>query len=242
MLKQLKCADSALNHLVNGPGYEEDSREPSPTKSITPLPEETNDSARMTEAKSRPGSPSDRNGWETNSVFLNEYRYALLRVRIWIRIRSDPDLFGRFRIRILTLIKHPISTFLVCVKATMLFKYLFGSLIYFLEHIFGKKTSRINLAENLFRSWSGSGRFEKLDPDPVRYRPDPPHWLDPDPHWDRHQDTFWFSCYIYWNFKGSNCSGFCGNFLLHRKTNLARVWHQWFSFFLTVGRTWQVSF
>ena len=57
------CEDSALNHLVNGPGYEEDSREPSPTKSITPLPDEVAESVRMADAaKSRPGSPSDRNG------------------------------------------------------------------------------------------------------------------------------------------------------------------------------------
>jgi hypothetical protein len=57
-------ADSALNHLVNGPtSYEDDhSREPSPTKSITPLPEEGAESFRMADAKSRPGSPSDRNG------------------------------------------------------------------------------------------------------------------------------------------------------------------------------------
>jgi hypothetical protein len=30
---------------------------------------------------------------------------------------SDPDLFGRIRIRIMALINDPISTFLVCVKA-----------------------------------------------------------------------------------------------------------------------------
>ena len=58
----LPLSDSALNHLVNGAPYEEDSREPSPTKSLTPLPDEAAESLRMMEAKSRPGSPSDRNG------------------------------------------------------------------------------------------------------------------------------------------------------------------------------------
>jgi hypothetical protein len=47
---------------------------------------------------------------------------------------------------------------------------------YFLEHIFIKKISRKKLAENLFRSGSGSGRFKKSDPYPGKNRPDPQHW------------------------------------------------------------------
>jgi len=59
----ISWTDSALNHLVNGQTYEEDSREPSPTKSITPLPEEAaSEASRVGEAKSRPGSPAERNG------------------------------------------------------------------------------------------------------------------------------------------------------------------------------------
>ena len=46
--------DSALNHLVRGPVYENESREPSPTKSITPVPEE---GERRSESRSRPASP-----------------------------------------------------------------------------------------------------------------------------------------------------------------------------------------
>jgi LETM1-like protein len=57
----------------------------------------------------------------------------------------DPDLFGRIRIRTSGI----------------------GS---FLEHIFVKKFSSRKLAENLFRS--GSGRFQKADPDLVKNRPD----------------------------------------------------------------------
>jgi hypothetical protein len=39
---------------------------------------------------------------------------------------------------------------------------------------FRKTKFRRNLAENLLRS--GSGRFRKSDPDPVKNRPDPQHW------------------------------------------------------------------
>jgi hypothetical protein len=41
---------------------------------------------------------------------------------------------------------------------------------YFHQKILGKK-----FANNLFRS--GSGRFQKSDPDPVKNRPDPQHWF-----------------------------------------------------------------
>jgi hypothetical protein len=50
-----------------------------------------------------------------------------------------------------------------------------------LEHIFIKKIFRKKLAENLLGSGSGSrsgsGRFQKSDPDtdPVKNRPDPQH-------------------------------------------------------------------
>jgi hypothetical protein len=40
-----------------------------------------------------------------------------------------------------------------------------------------KKMSRRNLSENLLRPWSGSGRFQKPYPDPVKNRPDPQQWL-----------------------------------------------------------------
>jgi hypothetical protein len=45
--------------------------------------------------------------------------------------------------------------------------------MYFLEHIFIIKISRKKLAENLLRSGSGSGRFQKKDPYPVKNLPDP---------------------------------------------------------------------
>jgi hypothetical protein len=47
-------------------------------------------------------------------------------------------------------------------------KILFGA--YFHQKNFGTK-----FAENLFRSGSGSGRFQKSDPDPVENRPDTQH-------------------------------------------------------------------
>jgi hypothetical protein len=50
-------------------------------------------------------------------------------------------------------------------------------LLNFSEHISAKYISRRNLAYNLFRSGSGSRRFQKSDPDPVKKRPDPQHCL-----------------------------------------------------------------
>jgi hypothetical protein len=43
------------------------------------------------------------------------YAHIYLKPVLQIRIRSDPDLFGRIRIR--DLINDSVSTFLVCVKA-----------------------------------------------------------------------------------------------------------------------------
>jgi hypothetical protein len=46
-----------------------------------------------------------------------------------------------------------------------------------------KKIVRKKFAENLFRSGSGSGRFLKSDPDPVKNRPDPQHWPQCQQYW-----------------------------------------------------------
>jgi hypothetical protein len=100
-----------------------------------------------------------------------------------IRIRSNPGLFGRVRIRILR--NELILTFLVFVQAIntsgISVVQLFGSWTYFLEHIFIKKIFGKKLAKNLCRSGSGSvsGRFRKSDPDPVKNRPDPQHCCTP---------------------------------------------------------------
>jgi hypothetical protein len=92
---------------------------------------------------------------------------------------SDPAVWDR--IRILSVINGPILTFLVSVKALNTYRisvsYFFGSWLYFLKHISAKKVFGRNLAENLFRSGSGSGRLRKSDPDPVKNRPDLQHWL-----------------------------------------------------------------
>jgi hypothetical protein len=81
-----------------------------------------------------------------------------------IRIRSDPDLFGR--IRILGLINYSISTFLVYVKAIHTVPYFrnlccltccFMRISYFLEHIFIKKK---------FQKKSGPKIYLGQDPDP----------------------------------------------------------------------------
>jgi hypothetical protein len=45
----------------------------------------------------------------------------------------------------------------------------------FLQHIFIKKNFRKKLAENLLGSGSGSGRFRKTHPDPVKNLLDPQH-------------------------------------------------------------------
>jgi hypothetical protein len=70
-----------------------------------------------------------------------------------LRIRSDPDLFGR--IRILALINDPISTFFVCVKAKdtsgISVVKLFGSWRYFLEHIFIEKISEKKVVRKFIR-------------------------------------------------------------------------------------------
>jgi hypothetical protein len=46
---------------------------------------------------------------------------------------------------------------------------------------FIKKKFRKKLAENLLGprsgSGTGSGRFRKSDPDPIKNRPDPQHWM-----------------------------------------------------------------
>jgi hypothetical protein len=42
---------------------------------------------------------------------------------------------------------------------------------------FHQKISRKKLDKNLCRSGSGSGRFRKSDPDPVKNRPDPQHGI-----------------------------------------------------------------
>jgi hypothetical protein len=47
----------------------------------------------------------------------------------------------------------------------------------FLEHILIKKMCRKKSAENLLGSGSGSGRFRKSDPDPVKNRADTQHCL-----------------------------------------------------------------
>jgi hypothetical protein len=57
------------------------------------------------------------------------------------------------------------------------------SWIYLLEHISAKKILRRKLSENLFRPGSGSGHYQKSDPDTVKYRPDPQQcYLRPNAH------------------------------------------------------------
>jgi hypothetical protein len=49
--------------------------------------------------------------------------------------------------------------------------------ILFRLHIHQRTIYRKKLAENLFRSGSGSGRFQKSDPDPVNSGSDLQHWF-----------------------------------------------------------------
>jgi hypothetical protein len=51
------------------------------------------------------------------------------------------------------------------------FTFWFMNIIF--KNITAKKMSRRNLVENLVRSGSGSKRFQKSDPDPIKNRPDP---------------------------------------------------------------------
>jgi hypothetical protein len=109
----------------------------------------------------------------------NMYCIAVLR----IRIRSDPDLDIWDRIRIMALINFTLSQVFWCVcKSHKYFWNLccftFWSMnIHLIEHIFIKKISFKKLVNNLFRSVSGTGsrRFQKSGPDPVKNRPDPQH-------------------------------------------------------------------
>jgi hypothetical protein len=93
---------------------------------------------------------------------------------------SDPDPDDWDQIRILALINDPILTFLYMCKSHKYFRNLCCSTFWFmkilLENIFIKKISGKKLAENLYRSGSGSWHFRKSDPDPVKKRPDPQHW------------------------------------------------------------------
>jgi hypothetical protein len=80
-------------------------------------------------------------------------------------------------LRILAIINDPISTFLVCLRAINTSgNTVINFLVHentFLEHFLSKTL----LLENLLRSGSGSGsgRFQKSDPDPVEKRHDPQH-------------------------------------------------------------------
>jgi hypothetical protein len=57
-------------------------------------------------------------------------------LRIRIRIRSDPDLFGRIRIRILALINNPISTFFMCCKSHKYFRFTCCLTFWFMNILF----------------------------------------------------------------------------------------------------------
>jgi hypothetical protein len=56
-----------------------------------------------------------QNIFASNSLVLKPPKIGMLRTLLRIRIRPDPDLFGR--IRILAFINEPILNFWVCVKA-----------------------------------------------------------------------------------------------------------------------------
>jgi hypothetical protein len=89
---------------------------------------------------------------------------------------ADPDQDEWDRFQILALIDDPILTFLVCLKALdtqgINVALIFGSRLYFLEHISAKNIFRRNLAE-IFFLCQDPDVFEK--PDPVKNRPDPQH-------------------------------------------------------------------
>jgi hypothetical protein len=113
-------------------------------------------------------------------------RHCLVKNMLRIRIRSDPDLFGRIwirtsgvwigirkRIRILAMINDPISTFLVCYECcrnpcwlTFWFTNIFFRTYFCKKNLQGKK-----LANKLFRS------FSKVRSGSGKNRPDPQHWF-----------------------------------------------------------------
>jgi hypothetical protein len=92
---------------------------------------------------------------------------------LWIRIRSDPYLFGRIRIRIriLALINDPILTFLVCVKAkdtsgSLLFNFWFMKILfraYFHQTNFQKKVGqkfiRVRIRSKIVRIRNTAGSY-----------------------------------------------------------------------------------
>jgi hypothetical protein len=88
-----------------------------------------------------------------------------------IRIRSDPCLN-----------KHPYRNFFGVCKSHKYFRN-HCCLTFWIMNILFKAFSSRKLDKYLFRSRSGSGtksgsgRFQKSDPYPVKNRPDPQHWF-----------------------------------------------------------------
>jgi hypothetical protein len=89
---------------------------------------------------------------------------------------ADPDQVGSGPFWIRACIKLHYLNFLVCVKATNTLGSsvvnIFSSYI-FTDYISDEKNSRRNLNENLSMAGSESGKFQKLDPDPIKNCPDP---------------------------------------------------------------------
>jgi hypothetical protein len=81
-----------------------------------------------------------------------------------IRIRSDPDLFGRIRIRILALINDPISTCLVCKshkysRITCCLSFWFMNILF--KAYFGQKNLSEEVCQKIY-----IGKDPDPDPDP----------------------------------------------------------------------------